>query len=273
MLINMQFVCFLYVASILFSGDILAKSMLISYELRNVVDANRYRYEKNKDVGPKSEDLMKPSDCTDIKNKYFTKSGIYEILPVNRTIVFEVYCDMETDGGGWTVFQRRGNFGHPFDYFFRNWNNYSEGFGKLDEDFWLGNNKLHSLTNQGNYSLRIDMKDSEGNHGYAQYQYFKIANETESYMLHVAGYVGDAGDALAKYHNEMKFSTFDRDGDQNPIWNCAKIFKSAWWYNNCFTSNLNGLYVKDQNEGMTWTGWTEMKNSLSTVEMKIKRNH
>lgn len=36
------------------------------------------------------------------------------------------------------VIQRRGDFGNPKDYFFREWASYKTGFGNIDEDFWLG---------------------------------------------------------------------------------------------------------------------------------------
>ncbi|WP_407809616.1 fibrinogen-related protein, partial [Staphylococcus aureus] len=70
-----------------------------------------------------------------------TLSGIYRIWPLNwRTAgSFLVYCDMDTDGDGWTVIQRRGDFKNPVDYFYKNWTDYQMGFGKLTEDFWLGN--------------------------------------------------------------------------------------------------------------------------------------
>ncbi|XP_013792457.2 techylectin-5A-like [Limulus polyphemus] len=51
---------------------------------------------------------------------------------------FYVYCDMDTDGGGWTVIQRRGNHGNPKDYFFRPWADYKVGFGDIQKEFWLG---------------------------------------------------------------------------------------------------------------------------------------
>ena len=44
-------------------------------------------------------------DCSDVSRAGFNKSGIYSITVRGRVI--DVYCDLETDGGNWTVRSRR----------------------------------------------------------------------------------------------------------------------------------------------------------------------
>ncbi|XP_060579294.1 fibrinogen C domain-containing protein 1-like [Ruditapes philippinarum] len=118
-----------------------------------------------------------------------------------------VYCDQTTDGGGWIVFQRRLNGETDF---YRNWNEYKNGFGDLNDEFWLGNDHLSLLTSDGEHELRIEIEDFEGNSAYAKYSKFKIYPEEDNYKLEVSGYSGTARDAL-RYHNGMMFSTYDRD--------------------------------------------------------------
>ena len=53
---------------------------------------------------------------------------------------------------------------------------------------------------------------------------------------------GNADDSL-DFHNQMQFTTKDDDNDANDGVNCATRWKGAWWYEDCYRSNLNGLYL------------------------------
>lgn len=217
----------------------------------------------------------KPMDCEDILFCGNKASGSYEVWPRSRISenTVRVYCDMATDGGGWTVFQRRGAYGRPTDYFFKDWISYKTGFGKVTEDFWLGNDNIYALTNQRPYSLRIDMRDLENNSRYAAYDNFWIDGEEYKYTLHVRGYTGDAGDSFAP-HSGWHFTTKDRDNDSYDEGNCAQLYKGGWWYGKCHASNLNGLYLNGTHtsyaNGVEWSTWKHMNYSLPFVDMKIR---
>ena len=149
---------------------------------------------------------------------------------------------METDGGGWTVFQRRVNGSVDF---YRNWTDYEEGFGYLDHEFWLGLSKIHRLTKDAPCTLRVDLGDAQGNRAYANYSTFSIGDSSTEYTLTVAGYSGTAGDSMTSIRidlNGAKFSTKDNDNDNNSG-NCATRWQGAWWYNSCTYSNLNMVYM------------------------------
>ena len=76
-------------------------------------------------------------------------------------------------GGGWTVIQRRVDGSVSFD---RSWRDYRDGFGDLHSEFWLGNNHIHDLSTQGDYSLRIDLEDWSIQHKHALYQSFRLVS-------------------------------------------------------------------------------------------------
>lgn len=75
---------------------------------------------------------------------------------------------MDTDGGGWTIFQERDEFLVQED-FYRTWLEYKRGFGDLQREFWLGNDRLAMLTNQDLYQLRIDLEDFDKEKRFAVY--------------------------------------------------------------------------------------------------------
>ena len=206
------------------------------------------------------------TDCSDLFKSGQTQSGVYSVDPDGKGS-FNVYCDMRTDGGGWTVFQKR-RYGSVD--FYRGWNDYKSGFGQLTAEFWLGNDKIHRLTASKPSSLRVELEDWNGVKAYAKYGRFNIGNEQAQYRLEVSSYSGTAGDSLEK-HNNMAFTTKDRDNDRYEL-NCALHATGAWWYESCYDSNLNGKYLRAGSKDHRGVRWYHFKQRLSLkfTEMKLR---
>ncbi|XP_074542161.1 tenascin-R-like [Halichoeres trimaculatus] len=205
-----------------------------------------------------------PTDCTQELQNGIRTSGEVEIFPQGKPgTSIMVYCDMETDGGGWMVFQRRKDGSVDF---FRGWKDYTKGFGDLSGEFWLGLDNLHNLTTMTRMVLRVDLRDGD-EAVYAKYSTFEVARR--NYKLSVGGYSGTAGDSLT-YHNNRLFSTKDRD-PMPFITRCAMSYRGGWWYKNCHEANLNGLYGIDvKHQGIIWTSWKGKEHSIPFTEMKMR---
>ena len=212
-------------------------------------------------------------NCQDTTPKAVGMSGSYSITPQDGLGSLDVYCDMETNGGGWTVFQKR--YDGSVD-FFRSWQNYENGFGSSNGEYWLGLSNVRRLLSDGrNWTLRIDLEAYDGEKVYAEYDSFMIGDEASNYRLTVGNYNGNAGDSINRdnhqfNHNGMPFSSLGRDNDRSPS-HCANKYKAGWWFNSCVASNLNGLYsgasIVGQGMGWyTWRDWEQLKKS----EMKIR---
>ncbi|XP_035964626.1 ficolin-1-like [Halichoerus grypus] len=210
-----------------------------------------------------------PRTCKELLTRGHFLSGWYTVyLPDCRPL--SVLCDMDMDGGGWTVFQRRSDGSVDF---FRDWAAYKKGFGSQLGEFWLGNDNIHALTAQGTNELRVDLVDFEGNRQFAKYSSFKMAGEAEKYRLVLGAFAGgSAGDSLSS-HNNLAFSTKDQDNDAIPE-NCAERYNGAWWYYQCHVSNLNGLYLRGSHEtfanGINWKSGKGYNYSYKVSEMKVR---
>ncbi|XP_069050568.1 ficolin-1-like [Lepisosteus oculatus] len=208
-------------------------------------------------------------NCKELLDQGNYMSGWYTVRTVGDKDI-RVFCDMDTDGGGWLVFQRRTDGSVDF---FRDWASYKRGFGNQQSEFWLGNDHIHSLTSSGSYELRIDLKDFDNVATFAKFQSFKILGESDNYKLLLGEFqAGDAGDSLTG-HKNLPFSTKDRDNDSCDC-NCSSMYKGGWWYGKCHGSNLNGLYLGGHHEsyanGINWTTGKGAHYSYKYCDMKIR---
>ena len=202
-------------------------------------------------------------------------NGIYTIFPAGLNDALQVYCEMETNGGGWIVFQRRQDGSIDF---YRNWTDYQSGFGDLSGEFWLGNDILRTLTETGQWQLLVDMEDWQKNTAWAAYSKFSILDD--KYTLHLGSYDAEStagGDSMAS-QNGRQFTTKDQDNDvrddtlETP--NCAVRHEGAWWFKNCQNAHLNGKYYHHENvehgQGIQWSQWKTKYYSLKKCSMKIR---
>ena len=153
-----------------------------------------------------------------------------------------VYCNMTTDNGGWIVIQR--NRKNSQLSFTKNWREYEEGFGDLNKDFWAGLELMHTLTQRGQWEMRVDYQKNDKTWSYFHYNQFSVGSASEEYPLTFGGFTGVGTDWFASPSNGanlngMKFSTLDNDNDKGIGASCAAIYKSGWWYNKCHHININ----------------------------------
>uniref|UniRef100_A0A8C2L3L7 Zmp:0000000846 n=1 Tax=Cyprinus carpio TaxID=7962 RepID=A0A8C2L3L7_CYPCA len=209
---------------------------------------------------------LNTKDCSETLLNGETASGPYTIyISGDEKQPVRVYCDMSSDGGGWMVFLRRQS--GKLD-FFRNWRNYSAGFGDTNDEFWLGLSNLHKITSAGQYELRVDLRDGQES-VFAVYDKFYIADPRSRYKIQIGAYSGTAGDSLS-YHQNRPFSTFDHDNDV-AVTNCALSYKGAFWYKNCHRVNLMGKYGdSSHSKGINWFHWKGHEHSIPFAEMKIR---
>ncbi|XP_073691320.1 angiopoietin-2a isoform X2 [Garra rufa] len=211
------------------------------------------------------------NDCAEVFNLGNKESGVYSMTISDTKQQFKAYCDMETDGGGWTVIQKR--FNGLVD-FHQTWKNYTMGFGDISGEHWLGNEIISKLTQEKQYVLRIDLIDWEGNTAFSKYEQFLLDGEKQNYRIHLNGYSGTAGKTSSMGQPGSDFSTKDVDNDKC-VCKCSQMLSGGWWFDACGPSNLNGVYYQQgQNtnrfNGIKWYYWKGSAYSLKATTMMIR---
>ncbi|NXM35943.1 FGL1L protein, partial [Oxyruncus cristatus] len=177
-------------------------------------------------------------DCSDLPIN--SPSGIYVIQPEGYQSIV-VYCEMNGKDTGWTVIQR--NRQDTDITWAESWSTYKHGFGNVHTEFWLGTEYIHQITRQKVYQVRFVIWDASNNKRFADYNLFRLDDESQGYRLRLGAHSGTAEDAMASkgtttMHDNMKFSTQDRDQDTSSG-NCASSSGGGWWYSACYSVRLN----------------------------------
>ena len=193
------------------------------------LEIEKLKDEKNSLCPLNSKKAIKPTiyrSCLELLNNGFNKSGKYEIKPY-LNVIRTVYCDQETDGGGWTVFFRNA---YGLVHFKREWYDYKRGFGNVENDFWLGNDFMHNVTQLYNLyrtktvELFLILGSSNNQLYFGMYNHFAILSESTSYTLIVSDFFKGSLQDRFSYHNNTKFVTRDKEAS-----NCG-INGYGWWY-------------------------------------------
>ena len=239
----------------------------------------------------------KPKSCCDILKSYqssgdffqeqtnYTRANDVYVLKRSTYSTSLAYCDMTTAEGGWMVIMRRADGVERFN---RYYDEYEEGFGDLNHDFFYGLKALHDLTHQTNWSLRIDFYDQSNDtesSAYVTYDNFTVGRKDEGYKLKLGTFESSEStfkDNL-KDSNEQKFVAHrpnELPSEAHPCLQDDNI--GGWWYStpSCsggpvLTDSYNKLRwrVKDDNHdrGEIYHGKYELKirqnNCLSSINL------
>ena len=132
--------------------------------------------------------------------------------------------------------------------FYRDWDDYVNGFGEADGNYWMGLEEMHQLTTTHDMSLYVDIETFEGEPFTLKLETFSVGNASSNYTMHFSGY-SQSSDRVkqpifSSQYNDMMFTTRDRDNDLQISGNCASN-RGGWWYNHCTRINPNGNYEGD----------------------------
>lgn len=231
-----------------------------------------------------TEDDHAPCDCSQIYTKCMSElqcqggmlpSGVYTIYPGSPPLPVQVYCDMNNDGGGWTVFQNRFNGQENFR---RTWIEYENGFGSPHGEYWLGLQNMYQVASvcHGDESeLAVSVTGDPDSDGVVEtrtgiWPVFRLSGRSDNYTLTVNGYdrdLYDLGNSMAMSSGEQ-FSAYDVDNDPRDTEHCGMTRNAGWWFAHCGRAYLNGVYrngtyTGPDQMGMDWCEWDNRANAAN----------
>ncbi|KAM4721926.1 angiopoietin-related protein 3 [Rhinophrynus dorsalis] len=235
------------------------------------VSTGRTRHRSINSSNSTDQTTDNPRDCNDIYTKGERLSGIYTIRP-NGSAEFDVYCEI-TSENAWTIIQKRTDGSVDFN---QTWEDYLNGFGDLTGEFWLGLEKIYSLSQQADYILHIELQDWKDNTRYVEYM-FTLGNQDTSYALQLSLVSGNIPSALPE-QTQLLFSTSDQNSSDLKC--PAESTSGGWWNTVCGGTNLNGKYIKTRlrskldrrrGQGLVWKPEKGRTYSIRSTKMMLYR--
>lgn len=203
-------------------------------------------------------------NCSKIlQNNPGAPDGVYTIDPDGSGPVeaFDCYCDMTTDGGGWTLvlLSNADVTGCPRPYWDEALNNinlvgtFSSDLASFD--LFMGVSYWNTMGTEA----RLDMGASSSSLDHRAYYDFSL-DESNNYALSMSNEsitIGSTSPGMFEYHNGRPLSTRDRDNDAYSS-NCSmNYYESAWWYGACWSGSFWGGGLEILQDAPYWTGMAE----------------
>ncbi|XP_041478057.1 uncharacterized protein LOC121425996 [Lytechinus variegatus] len=209
------------------------------------------------------------TSCKVLFDAGYNRTDIYTIKP-GKGNAFPVKCDMDTDGGGWTVIMRSSQSDSIYD-FNPSLRDYQDGFLDPSGDHWIGLDRMLAL---GPFPvrLRIDIRFWQIKVPiYGSYDFF-LAGADQKYRADFKSFNGTAGDPLIE---RPRCSQSGRQFRMLRVIRGNWSPSQGWWHAeigcNVMYSLTNCMSERCAGIRSAWLTSKGYRASVKEGEMKIRR--